>query len=54
MTVDERAAEVLVAHQRMDKHALSWPCCLCGWNELGRSHAEHQVKMLREAGVLNN
>lgn len=44
----ERAAEaVLIAHSRMDISG-----CLCGWSELGRSHAAHQVRMLAGAGLL--
>jgi hypothetical protein len=46
-TVDETAAAILTAHQRRDYRR-----CLCGWSELGRSHAAHQVAMLREAGLL--
>lgn len=41
-----RAEAILIAHQR---HRGG---CLCGWAELGKSHAGHQVAMLREAGVL--
>jgi hypothetical protein len=43
----QRAEAVLIAHQRRDNRS-----CLCGWAELGKSHAGHQVAMLREAGVL--
>lgn len=43
----ERAAEVLVAHQRKDIGS-----CLCGWGELGRSHPRHQVQALATAGLL--
>lgn len=43
----ELAEAILIAHQRHDVRS-----CLCGWAELGRSHARHQVAMLREAGVL--
>lgn len=46
-TVDATAEDILVAHQR---HSPSH--CLCGWSELGLSHADHQVQMLRRAGVL--
>lgn len=43
-----RAAEaVLIAHQAHGNAS-----CLCGWNELGRSHPGHQVAMLRAAGLL--
>ncbi len=45
--VAELAQAVLVAHQRFDIAR-----CLCGWSELGLSHAEHQVRMLAQAGVL--
>jgi hypothetical protein len=41
------AEAILIAHQRRDVGS-----CLCGWSELGRTHAGHQVKMLAEAGVL--
>lgn len=41
------AEAILVKHQRYD-----YGNCLCGWSELGRSHARHQVAMLREAGLL--
>ncbi|WP_069765973.1 MULTISPECIES: hypothetical protein [unclassified Streptomyces] len=40
---------ILVAHQRRDISS-----CLCGWAELGKSHARHQVAMLREAGLLRD
>lgn len=40
---------ILVAHQRRDISS-----CLCGWAELGKSHARHQVTMLREAGLLSD
>lgn len=46
----ERAAEaVLIAHSRM-----TIASCLCGWSELGRSHAAHQARMLAGAGLLAN
>lgn len=45
--VDRRAEAILVAHQRHDIQS-----CLCGWAQLGASHAAHQVDMLRRAGVL--
>lgn len=47
MTADETAEAILVAHQRRDHRS-----CLCGWAELGRSHARHQVAALRAAGLL--
>lgn len=42
-----RAEAILIAHQRRDIGS-----CLCGWSELGKSHAGHQVQMLSDAGVL--
>lgn len=45
----QRAEAVLVAHQRRDNGGP----CLCGWNELGKSHPGHQAAVLREAGLLN-
>lgn len=45
--MDETAEAILVAHQRRD-----YGSCLCGWSELGKSHAGHQVAVLREAGLL--
>lgn len=47
MTTDETAEAILVAHQRRD-----YGSCLCGWSELGKSHARHQVAMLSEASAL--
>ncbi|GLY08238.1 hypothetical protein [Actinoplanes sp. NBRC 101535] len=41
------AQAVLVAHQRRD-----FSGCLCGWSELGKSHAQHQALKLAEAGLL--
>lgn len=32
----ETLVTVLVHHQRLDSQR-----CLCGWDELGKSHAEH-------------
>jgi hypothetical protein len=43
----QRAEAILIAHQRRDVGS-----CLCGWAELGKSHAGHQVAKLREAGLL--
>ncbi len=43
-----RAEAILTIHQRMDGGGP----CLCGWAEIGSSHAGHQVEKLREAGVL--
>jgi hypothetical protein len=34
-------ARILTYHQRKDAGS-----CLCGWSELGASHAQHQVDML--------
>jgi hypothetical protein len=45
--INKTAEAVLVAHQRFDAGG-----CLCGWAELGKSHAAHQVRMLAEAGVV--
>lgn len=47
LTLDEAAELILVAHQRHNAAS-----CLCGWAELGRSHARHQVAKLAEAGFL--
>lgn len=46
-TVAATAQAILIAHQRRDIRS-----CLCGWSELGRCHAGHQVRMLVEAGLL--
>lgn len=43
----QRAEAILIAHQRRDVGS-----CLCGWAELGKSHAGHQAAALREAGLL--
>lgn len=43
----QRAEAILISHQRRDVGS-----CLCGWSELGKSHAGHQVAELREAGLL--
>jgi hypothetical protein len=45
--IEQAATAVLVVHQRRDVGS-----CLCGWAELGRSHAQHQAKMLGGAGLL--
>jgi DNA-binding transcriptional ArsR family regulator len=42
-----RAEAILISHQRRDVGS-----CLCGWAELGKSHAGHQVAKLRDAGLL--
>lgn len=41
------AAAVLTAHQRYTSDG-----CLCGWAELGRSHADHVAEVLDAAGAL--
>ena len=41
-----KAEAILIWHQRVNDH------CLCGWDELGKSHPGHQVAMLREHGLL--
>jgi hypothetical protein len=43
----QRAEALLISHQRRDVGS-----CLCGWSELGKSHAGHQAAVLREAGLL--
>jgi len=43
----QRAEAILISHQRRDVGS-----CLCGWSELGKSHAGHQVAKLQEAGLL--
>lgn len=43
------AVLLLVAHQRRDVRS-----CLCGWSELGRSFAKHQVDVLQRAGLLRS
>jgi hypothetical protein len=44
----EKLIEILVAHQRRDIGS-----CLCGWAELGRSHAVHVAEeILSKLGVL--
>lgn len=52
-TVVERAASVLVQHQRRDAGS-----CICDWGEggskLGLSHAVHQAEKLHEAGALSD
>ena len=46
-TYEQLAEAVLVAHQRRDAGS-----CLCGWGELGQSHARHVARVLRAAGAL--
>lgn len=46
-TIEQKVELILVGHQRYSHRG-----CLCGWSELGRSHAEHQAAMLRAAGLL--
>ena len=48
-TYRQLAAAILVAHQRYDITS-----CLCGWAELGRSHAEHVASVLDNAGALRD
>lgn len=36
---------ILIAHQRQNASS-----CLCGWSELGKSHAAHQAAALTAAG----
>lgn len=43
----ESAQAILIAHQPNEDRS-----CLCGWSELGRYHAGHQVQMLAQAGLL--
>lgn len=43
----ERVRALLIAHQRRDVGS-----CLCGWDELGRSHAGHVAYTLDRAGLL--
>lgn len=43
------AAAILVAHQRRDISG-----CMCGWSELGRSHAAHVAAVLDGAGALRD
>lgn len=42
----EAAGDVLVYHQRRDVTS-----CMCGWAELGRSHAAHQAELALEAAA---
>jgi len=46
-THEDLTTAVLVAHQRRDSSS-----CLCGWDELGASHARHVALVLRAAGAL--
>ena len=43
------AEALLVAHQRRDSGS-----CLCGWSELGKSHAAHVAVVLDVAGALKD
>jgi hypothetical protein len=47
LTPTERAQALLTAHQRFDARS-----CLCGWDELGKSHAAHQADELARMGLL--
>ena len=49
LTYRRLASAVLVAHQRRDAGS-----CLCGWSELGRSHAGHVAEVLDAAGALRD
>jgi hypothetical protein len=42
----EAAGGVLVHHQRNDITS-----CMCGWSELGKSHAVHQAQLALEAAA---
>lgn len=44
---DERVKALLTAHQRRDVGS-----CLCGWAEMGKSHAGHQAELLAQVGLL--
>jgi hypothetical protein len=44
----KKLVEILIAHQRRDIGS-----CLCGWDKLGHSHAEHVAdEILSQLGVL--
>lgn len=43
----ERTAAFLVVHNRSE-----FASCRCGYNELGRSYAQHVAEELRKAGLL--
>ncbi len=43
----ERAKALLIIHQRTESLE-----CLCGWNDLGKSHAQHQAEVLSDFGLL--
>jgi len=45
--INEAVAHLLIAHTRSEIRR-----CHCGWGELGRSHAVHVARKLREAGLL--
>jgi len=50
MTTDsvvDAVAALLIEHARFDIKG-----CRCGWQELGKSHAEHVAKELDAAGLL--
>jgi len=46
-TYIDLARAVLVAHQRRSPAS-----CLCGWSELGSSHANHVAEILDLTGAL--
>ena len=43
----QAVAALLVVHSRKDVSS-----CLCGWDELGKSHADHVAAELERAGLL--
>jgi hypothetical protein len=45
----ERIADVLIAHQRADAGS-----CLCGWDKLGASHADHIAQALIDQGAVGD
>jgi len=47
LTCVRLAQAVLVAQQRKEI-----TFCMCGWADLGKSHAEHVAKVLHAAGAL--
>ena len=48
LTYEDLATAVLVAHQRLE----GGRGCLCGWGELGASHAQHVARVLYQVGAL--
>ena len=47
-TYQDLTEAVLVAHQRLE----GGRGCLCGWGELGASHAAHVARVLHQVGAL--